>query len=159
MKSEYLGIEQIEKILSTEIKDWIRWGRNKSYLPPSFKCPLGFLYLPMRGDLEVTLYKPAPVNLLSVLEFEKLVVSLPTKHRQAFVMHHLSRVEINGKIVVRRCKGAESARLLGVSRTRYYTILTKAHNSIFQKWQKIQEDISKIKVQGGLQNHENNLYI
>lgn len=149
MNSEYLGIEQIEKILSVEIKDWIRWGRNKTYLPESFKCPLGFLYLPMRGDLEVTLYKPAPVNLLAVLEFEKLVVALPTKHRQAFVMHHLNRIEVNGKIVVRKCKGAESARLLGVHRSRYYAILTKAHNIIFQKWKKIHDQSFEKKTMQG----------
>jgi len=148
-ESEDLGIRQIEKILSTEISDWIRWGRNRDYLPPSFRCPLGFLYLPMRGDLEVTLYKPPKVNLLQVIEFEKLVVGLPVKHRQAFVMHHLSRADVNGRIIEKKRTGSENAKLLGVHRSRYYVLLTQAHNMVFRQWRKLEEKKNeKISVAG-----------
>lgn len=140
MQEESLGIKQIEKILSREISDWIRWGRNKDYLPPSFKCPLGFLYLPFRGDLEVRLYKPIPVNLLEVVEFEKLIVSLPEKQRQAFVMYHLNRANINGKVIERKRSGQDNAKLLGVHRPRYYVLLTQAHNMVFRKWKAIQDE-------------------
>lgn len=138
--SENLGIKQVEKILSREIGDWLRWGRNKDYLPVSFGSVLGRLYVPMRGDLETKLYKPAPINVLDVLEFEALVVALPVKQRQAFVMHHLNRAIVNGKVVEKKRGGAENAKLLGVHRSRYYVLLTQAHNLIFRKWQKLQQD-------------------
>jgi hypothetical protein len=139
MQEETLGIRQIEKILAREISDWIRWGRNRDYLPPSFRCPLGFIYLPMRGDLEVRLYKPVPVNLLQVVEFEKIVISLPEKHRQAFVMYHLDRALINGKVIERKRSGQDNAKLLHVHRSMYYVLLTQAHNLIFRKWKSVQE--------------------
>lgn len=139
MQEETLGIKQIEKILSREISDWVRWGRNKDYLPPSFRCPLGFLYLPMRGDLEVRLYKPAPINILEVVEFERLVMSLPVKHRQAFVMYHLDRALVNGRIVERKRSGQDNAKLLGVHRSRYYVLLAQAHNMVFRDWKAIQD--------------------
>lgn len=134
MDSENLGIKQIEKILSSEIADWIRWGRNKDYLPPSFRCPLGYLYVPKRGDVDVDRYRRAPVNLLEVVEFEKIVIALPTKHRQAFVMYHLDRAEINGMVIEKKRSGYENARLLGVHRSRYYVLLTQAHNMVFRDW-------------------------
>lgn len=136
MKSENLGIRQIEKILSREILDWLRWGKGKDYLPPSFKCPLGYLYVPLRGDLEITLYRSPPVNLLEVLDFEKVVVSLPEKHRQAFVLHHLGRVHKRGRIVEKKLNGYEVAKVLGVGRTRYYVLLAEAYNIIFNRWQR-----------------------
>jgi hypothetical protein len=139
MESENLGTKQIEKILSTEISDWIRWGSSRDYLPPSFRCPLGFIYVPKRGDLEANLYKPAPIHLLNVFEFEKIVVSLPKKHRQAFVMHHLSLANVNGRVVKKKRTGYENARLLGVTRTKYYAILSQAHNLVFRKWKTLKE--------------------
>ncbi len=138
MDSEYLGIKQVEKILATEIRDWIRWGRNRDYLPPSFRCPLGFLYLQPRGVLYEDRHKPAPINLLAVVDFERLVVALPTKHRQAFVMYHLGRAEIDGKVEEKKRSGYEIARLLGVHRSRYYVLLTQAHNIVFRNWKAMQ---------------------
>lgn len=134
MESENLGIKQIEKILSNELSDWLRWARSKDYLPVSFRCPLGYLYLPMRGDLEATLYKPVPVNELDALAFEKIVVSLPDKHRQAFVLHHLGRVHKRGRITEKKLNGYEIAKVLGVHRSRYYVLLAQAYNMIFQRW-------------------------
>lgn len=145
--SENLGIKQVERILSSEINDWVRWGRNKDYLPPSFRCPLGFLYLPMRGDIETALYsKPKPVNLLAVVEFERIVVRLPDKHRQAFVMYHLNRAKVRNRIVERKRAYFEMAKLLGVQKTKFYELLGQAHNMIFRDWKKMQDqkNISKV---------------
>jgi DNA-directed RNA polymerase specialized sigma24 family protein len=135
MESENLGIRQIEKILSSEITDWLRWGRNRDYLPPSFRCPLGYLYVPKRGDLEANLYRRAPVNLLRVIEFERIIVSLPKKRRQAFVMHHLHRALVRGRVIETKMTASDYARLLGVSRTDYFTLLNQAHNLVLRKWQ------------------------
>lgn len=140
MDSENLGIRQVENILSNEISNWLRWGRSKDYLPPSFKCPLGFLYIPKRGDLEATLYRPIPIKPLEAVEFERLVTALPVKHRQAFVMYHLGRALINGRIEQKKRNGYEIARLLGVHRSRYYVLLTQAHNMIFRRWQRVQQE-------------------
>jgi hypothetical protein len=139
MDEENLGIKQVEKILAREISDWLRWGRNKDYLPVSFRCPLGYLYKPMRGDLEANLRRQPPINLLEVVEFERLVIGLPDKHRQAFVMYHLGRAEINGRVEERKRTGYEIARLLGVHRSRYYVLLTQAHNMIFRTWKQHQD--------------------
>lgn len=139
MDSEYLGIKTIEKILAREISDWLRWGRSRDYLPPSFRCPLGYLYLPKRGDLDAHRYRAPPINLLEVVEFERMVIALPAKHRQAFVMYHLGRAEVNGRIEEKKRTGYEIARHLGVHRSRYYVLLTQAHNIIFRGWKQTQE--------------------
>lgn len=134
MEAENLGIKQIEKILSNEIMDWLRWGKSKDYLPSSFRCPLGQMYIPKRGDLEANLYKPMPVNELQALAFEKIVIGLPTKHRQAFVLHHLGRVHKRGRIIEKKLNGYDIAKLLGMHRSRYYVILAQAYNMIFHRW-------------------------
>jgi hypothetical protein len=139
MESETLGIKQIEQILSRELSDWLRWGRGKDYLPVSYGSLLGKLYVPKRGDLEATLYKPAPINLLEVLEFEKIVIGLPKKHKQAFVMHHLGRAHVRGRILEKKMGGAEIARHLGVHRSRYYVLLNQAYRMIYWRWKKQQQ--------------------
>lgn len=139
MDPENLGTKQIEKILTTEISDWIRWGRNKDYLPVSFRCPLGFLYVPKRGDIGARLEKLPPVNLLAVVEFERIVVGLPEKHRQAFVMYHISRVKVGNKIIEKKRRFFEMARLLGLQKTQFYALLKQAHNMVFRDWKKNQE--------------------
>lgn len=140
MESENLGTKQIEKILAREISDWVRWGRNKDYLPPSFKCPLGFLYVPRGGDREVILSRPAPINLLAVIEFERLVVGLPVKLRMAFVMYHLNRAKINDKIVERKRSAQEMGKLLGVRKTQFYVAVEQAHNLVFRIWKSKREE-------------------
>lgn len=140
MESEDLGTRQIEKILQVEIREWTRWGRNKDYLPPSFRCPLGFLYLPKRGDLEAALYRPPPINVLLAEEFEKLIVMLPVRQRQAFVMYHLNRAKVNRKIVERKRSGRQMAQLIGVEKTQFYQILEDAHKMIFRNWKLKQEE-------------------
>lgn len=139
MELETLGTKQIEKILATEIGDWIRWGRNKDYLPVSFRCPLGFLYVPKRGDIAARLEKLPPINLLAVVEFERVVMGLPEKHRQAFVMHHLSRVKIGNKVVEKRRRFFEMAKLLGLQKSQFYDVLSQAHNMVFRDLKKRQQ--------------------
>ena len=134
MESETLGTKDIEKILATEIGDWVRWGRNKDYLPVSFRCPLGFLYVPKRGDIGARLEKPAPINLLAVAAFERLVMGLPAKHRQAFVMYHLNRALVGSKIVERKRKPYEMAKLLGVQKSQFHSIVSQAHNMVYRDW-------------------------
>jgi hypothetical protein len=134
-ESENLGIREIEKILSTEIGDWIRWGRNKDYLPVSFRCPLGFLYIPKRGDIETALYsKPKPINMLAVVEFERIVIRLPEKHRQAFVMYHLNRAKVKTRIVEKKRSGYDMGKILGVSKSKFYGLVSEAHNMVFRNW-------------------------
>ena len=140
MESENLGTKQIEKILAREISDWIRWGRNKDYLPPSFKCPLGFLYVPRGGDREVILSRPVPINLLAVIDFERLVVGLPVKLRMAFVMYHLNRARINNKVIERKRNAQEMGQLLGVQKRQFYTIVEQAHNLVFRTWKQEREE-------------------
>lgn len=139
MESENISTKQIEKILSKEISDWIRWGLNRDYLPPSFRCPLGYLYVPKRGDLEPRLYRAAPVNLLAVVEFERLIVGLPVRHKQAFVLYHLNRIKIGDKVIEKKRSGLEMARLMGIQKSRFYEILEQAHNMVFRDWKKGQE--------------------
>ncbi len=134
MDSENLGTKQIEKILSAEIRDWLRWGRGKDYLPVSFRCPLGFLYVRPRGDLDIGRYRAPPINLLAVVEFERIVVALPAKHRQAFVMYHLNRIAINEKIEEKKYTYSEMARLLSLQKTQFYTVLGQAHSMVFRNW-------------------------
>lgn len=142
MESESLGTKQIEKILSAEINNWLRWGRNRDYLPISFRCPLGYLYVPKRGDLEARLYKAPPINSLVAVEFERLVVGLPVRHRQAFVMYHLNRARIGDKIIERKRSAYDMAKILAVQKRQFEYLVSQAHNMVYRRW-KVQHDVEK----------------
>lgn len=128
------SIKDIERLLGSELRNWLRWANSKDYLPKSFGSILGQLYVPMRGDLQARLYKPVPVDILGAVAFEAIVVTLPEKHRKAFVMYHLGRAVVKDRIVTKKRNGYEIARILGVHRSRYYVLLREAHNMIFRRF-------------------------
>jgi hypothetical protein len=71
---------------------------------------------------------------ISAADFERIVISLPEQYRLAFVMHHLEKAAIAGRICVLR--GAnDGARLLGVQKSRYYQILNHAHVIVLREFQ------------------------
>lgn len=131
MEDENLRTKQVEAILADDIENWVRWGRKRDWMPSSFRCPLGFLY--KSTDVHEASHKPAPCDGIEAVRFERVVISLPERHRQAFVMYHLERAAING--MVRIVKGYnEAARLMGMQKTRYYEILGQAHNMVLYRW-------------------------
>lgn len=132
---EKLGAKEIELKMRHELENWIRWGRQKDWMPASFRCPLGFLFKSSdaRSGHDV---RPLPCDGLEAVKLERIIVGLPQKHRQAFVMHQLDRAAVNG--VVRIVEGRDDkARLLGVQKSRYHEILAQAFNMVWREWQKI----------------------
>lgn len=130
---EGLGTKEIEGILRHELENWIRWGRKKDWLPVSFRCPLGFLYKSEGGE---TVASSLPCDGLEAAKLERIVVGLPQKHRQAFVMHQLDRAAVRGVVVIVRGRD-DKARLLGLHKSRYHEVLSQAFNMVYREWQKI----------------------
>lgn len=128
MEDAELKTREVEKILQHEIENWIRWGRKRDWLPTGFKCPLGFAYKGMSPGFA------EPCDERAAVMFERIVVSLPDKHRQAFVMHHLDRAAVRSLVVVVRGRDVK-ARLLAVGKSRYHEMVAQAHNIVLRKFQ------------------------
>ena len=129
METGELKTREVENILHYEIENWIRWGRKRDWLPTGFRCPLGFGY--KRSPANYVL----PCDERTALLFERVVIALPEKHRQAFVMHHLERAAVRESIVTVRGRNMK-ARLLAVGKSRYHQIVGQAHNIVLREWQR-----------------------
>jgi hypothetical protein len=129
MEDAELKTREVENILHYEIENWIRWGRKRDWLPTGFKCPLGFAYKGASSGYA------EPCDERAAVMFERIVVSLPDKHRQAFVMHHLDRAAVRNLVVVVRGRDMK-ARLLAVGKSRYHEIVAQAHNIVLRGWQR-----------------------
>jgi hypothetical protein len=124
-----------EKLLEVPLDNWIRWGKKRDWMPTGFRCPLGFMYKPKAGDVhqEDRLNKPVPVDSEQAVRFERLVLSLPERHRAAFVMYELGRAADQNMIVI--IKGRDhAARLLGVQKSQYHDIVRQAMNILLREW-------------------------
>lgn len=127
MEDAELKTREVEGLLRHEIDNWIRWGRKRDWMPTGFRCPLGFAY---KGE------SPSfsePYDHAAAVEFERIVVNLPEKHRMAFVMHHLERAAVRHLIVIVRGRD-QKARLLAVGKSRYHEIVAQAHNIVHREW-------------------------
>lgn len=127
------GTKEIEGILRHELDNWIRWGRRRDWKPVGFKVPLGYLY--KSTDVHDD---DKPIRFvcdeIGAAGFERIVVSLPEKHRQAFVMHHLGRAHARGRIVILKGRD-EGAKLLGVQVRQYHYLINQAHNMVLRRCQ------------------------
>jgi hypothetical protein len=133
MHVEEFGLKQCEEIMSGEIHNWIRWARQRNYLPASTKCVLGSVYVPEMDDEETGDVKPLPPIESDAELFESIIVSLPVRLRRAFVLHHLNRGH-EGQVTVRVKGRNDKARVLGVGARQYHYILIAAHNLVLRKW-------------------------
>ncbi|WP_157845786.1 hypothetical protein [Herbaspirillum huttiense] len=129
MEDAELKTKEVEGILHHEIENWLRWGRKRDWMPMGFRCPLGFAYKGSRASCV------APFDEQAAVALERIVISLPDKHRQAFVMHHLERAAVRQSIVIVRGRDMK-ARLLAVGKSRYHEIVAQAHNIVLREWQR-----------------------
>lgn len=133
---ETCGVRDIERILDAEIHNWIRWARQRNYLPASVKCVLGGLYIRDEEDKleEMRVESPLPPDELEAEAFEKAINSLPKRYREAFILHHLGRGHV-GYVTVRVKERGMKARLMGVGVRRYQHMVLVAHQLILARWQ------------------------
>ncbi|MBV8667048.1 MAG: hypothetical protein JO269_11250 [Burkholderiaceae bacterium] len=124
-----LRTKDIENILHHDIENWMRWGRRRDWLPMSFRCPLGFLY--RASEVRHASFRRPPCDELEAARFERIVVSLPERHRQAFVMHHLDKAHVNNHVVIVSGRD-DKARLLGVQKSRYHELVRQAHHVVLR---------------------------
>ena len=121
----------IEQILYYEIQNWIRWGRRRDWLPVSFRVPLGFLFKSSEVH-DDSQKRPLTTDEIGAAAFEKIIVSLPKKHRQAFVLFHLEKAVVSGRII--RTNGRKNAsQLLGVQVRQYHYIVNQAHSMVLRE--------------------------
>ena len=139
--AETAGTKEIEAILYYDLQNWLRWGRRRDWMPVSFRCPLGYLY--KSSDVHEGSQIRMPVcDEIGAAGFERIVVSLPEKHRKAFVMHHLEKMAVRNLIVVVRGRD-NRARLLGVAARQYHDIVRQAHRMVLRDWTTYQRNNCK----------------
>lgn len=124
---------EVVGVLRHDITNWLRWGRKKDWKPAGFRCPLGFLY--KSTDTWSETRKVLPCDDIEAAKFERVVVSLPQKHRETFVMYHMEQAAVDG--MVRIATGRDDkARLLGVQKTRYHELVGQAHRIVLREWKR-----------------------
>ena len=125
------GTKEIENILRHELDNWMRWARRRDYLPTSFRVPLGYLFKATEVHDEARPIRVV-VDEIGAAGFERIVVTLPQRHREAFIMYQLGRAHVAGR--VRVIKGREDcARLLGVGNWQYHNLVRQAHSMVLRK--------------------------
>ena len=131
-----LGTKAIENILRHELDNWLRWGKKRDWMPISFTCMLGRMYVsryPIDAESRVSIAK---IDEISAAQFERIIVALPERHRQAFVIHHLEKCVIDGCIKKVRDRD-DAARCLGVGKSQYHAIVNQAHSIVLREATKI----------------------
>ena len=136
MHAQEYGLKDIERILSAEIHNWVRWAGQRNYLPASVKCVLGQLHIRDEDDKkdEMIVQNPLPPDELEAEAFEWAVNHLPVRCRQAFILHHLDRGVV-GLITVRVKNRSDKARLMGIGTRQYHHLLVQAHQILLSRWQ------------------------
>lgn len=129
--NDLMGTKEVERMLRIDLENWLRWGRMRDWRPTSFKCPVGFMY--KSTNVHESSYRPIPANEGQAARFERIVIGLPEKHRQAFVMYQLGRVAMTGQIKIISGHG-DAARLLGMAKSKYYEIVQQAHNIVLREF-------------------------
>jgi hypothetical protein len=128
-----MGTKEIEGILRHDLENWLRWGKMRDWKPVGFKVPLGMLF--KSTDVHEETYRAPKVDEIGAAGFERIVVSLPERHRQAFVVHHLNKAALNGRIVIMKGRD-DGARLLRVQLRQYHYIVNQAHLMILRECRK-----------------------
>lgn len=127
-----LGLKQCEQIMSADIENWVRWARQRNYLPASVSCVLGRLYKPELDDEQTGDRKPMPPVEIDAEVMESIIVSLPVRLRRAFVLHHLDRGHV-GQVTVNVKNRSDKARVMGVGARQWHYLLTQAHNLVLRR--------------------------
>lgn len=135
LDDEDLGTKVIENLLASEIHNWLRWARQRNYLPASVKCVLGNLAVQTEDDLAeaMKVESPLPPVESEAEAFEAVIVGLPERLRQAFILHHLDRGRV-GSITVRVKGRNDKARVLGVGSRQYHYMVKQAHSLVLRRW-------------------------
>jgi hypothetical protein len=124
----------IEQILYYEIENWLRWGRNRNWMPVSFRTPLGYLF--KSSDVHEASVRRPEVKEGDAANFERIIIALPEKHRQAFVMYHLERAIVNGKVISIKGRG-QAQHILGLQKSRYHEVVNQAHSIVLRECQRL----------------------
>lgn len=122
--SEKIKLRDFENHMGAEIDNWCRWGRQRDWLPMSYGNILGKRYRP-RNRHTAPENSERPVDLQAAIRIERLVCGIPEQFRQAFILHYVGRVAVNGRIRIARTK-EDGARILGIKRAQYYNRINRA---------------------------------
>ena len=133
-ETDKIKLREFENQFLPDIDNWCRWGKGRDYLPRSWGNIIGNRYRPRNRESEREEGKK-PVDTLKAFKMEKIVCDLPGLFRQAFVLHYVGRVALNGKIRIARTRDA-CPRIIGISRAQYYNRLNRAAVIIARQWDK-----------------------
>ena len=120
---------EVMRDLDPEIKNWIRWGADRSFYPKSYASILRYaVKIPERGDIYIGEYIP-PVDVLAAEGMEDIVKNLPKKKREAFLLYVLGKAVVNEKREKARCRN-DGAKVLRICERQYNRLVRDALNHI-----------------------------
>lgn len=128
-----LGLREIEDILYCELKNWADWARRKDYLPETYRCPLGQLYIREDDQGTEPVERRIPIDEAEAQQMEAIINALPVKQRRAFLLHHLQRAKVGEQIVIVRGRQRQ-AQVLGICLRQYHYLLLRGHQTVYAKW-------------------------
>lgn len=130
---------QIEALLRHELDNWLYWARRRDWMPRSFSCVLGNLYVtPTPSGPADDLLPPRrfSINEADAAKMERFIIEMPEKQRSAFIAHHLDKCVIRGWVV--RIKSRDdAAKCLNLGKSQYHEIVNSAHNTLWGKYESI----------------------
>lgn len=130
--TDKIKLREFESQFMPDIDNWCKWGKGRDYLPMSWGNIIGNRYRPRNREAERE-EANKPVDTLKAFKMEKIVCDIPGIFRQAFVLHYVGRVALNGKIRMARTRDA-CHRIIGISRAQYYNRLNRAAAIIVRNW-------------------------
>ena len=131
-EAEKLRLKEFESVYLPIIDNWLRWGRLRDWLPPSWRNIIGLRYRPRNREEEHEEGKE-PIDEQQAVKMERIVTNLPAQFRQAFVLHYVGRAPVRGKMKIARTRAA-GAKVIGVQLRQYYNRVNKAAIIISRQW-------------------------
>lgn len=121
---EKINIKSFELEFLQIVENWVRWGRLRDWMPPSWGNILGARYLRKNRYPDIEDQKE-PIDHQLAIRMERIVVALPKQYREVFVLHYVGRAVVNGRMRKSRNR-SECAKVIGIGKTQYYDRLNKA---------------------------------
>lgn len=132
--TDQIRIKAFMSLMEPEINNWLRYSRDKSHYPPSWRCVLGQLRAPRdRNDDAPPEVRQPPVNELEAVRFDEVVRSLDKRKRIAFLLYLIGEAGADNKKYYANTR-EDGAIALGISGRRYNQIVRDAAEIVYRRF-------------------------
>ena len=114
------------------LDNWIRWCRKRNWLPVGHVSQIALLIRQAKEESKTATDAPIPAYEIQAMEFNRLIMMLPKRHMDVFLLNHLDRGILGQRIVYTR-DASVKYRLAGLSKTTFYERAKEA-DSMIKRW-------------------------